>query len=62
LKMIKTNCRTWSMSRNTEKHEKWEIHTVGSRLWRENGKTWKMRNKHCRWWNIVRNTPKRWKW
>ena len=55
-------CRTWNMARNTEKLEKWELHTVGPGLWRENWKTWKMRWKHCMNWNMVRNTEKGWKW
>ena len=30
------------------------MHTVGPGIWRENGKTWKMRNAHCRLWNMAR--------
>ena len=33
--------------------------TVGSRFWRENGKTWKMRQKNCLTWNMAGNTQKR---
>ena len=32
----------------TEKHEKLEMHTVGPGIWRENCKSWKMRNTHFR--------------
>ena len=32
----------------TEKHEKGEMHTVGPGIWRENGKSQKMRNTHFR--------------
>jgi hypothetical protein len=39
--------RKWNVARNTEKHEKWETHTVGPGIWRENSKTWKMRNTNC---------------
>ena len=42
----------------TEKREKWEMHTVGHGLWRENWKSWKMRNTHCRTWNMARKTEK----
>ena len=31
----------------TEKREKLEMHTVGLGIWRENLKSWKMRNTHC---------------
>ena len=32
------------------------MHTVGPGIWRENRKTWKMRQKHCLTWNMARNT------
>ena len=35
------------MARNNEIFGKWEMHTVGPGLWRENWKTWKMRQTHC---------------
>jgi hypothetical protein len=41
---------------------KLEMHTVGTGVWQENWKSWKMRNTHCRTWNMVRNTEKREKW
>ena len=42
----------------TEKHEKWEMHTVGPGIWRENWKSLKMRNTHFRTWNMERKTEK----
>ena len=47
--------------KNNEKREKWEKHTVGPILWRENGNMWKMRHKHCLTWNMARNTEKGYK-
>ena len=35
-----------------EKSEKWEMHTVGPGIWRENWKSWKMRNTHVRTGNM----------
>ena len=55
-----TLVRYWNMTRNIEKHEKWEMHTVGPGIWREK-KSWKMRNTHFRMWNMARKTEKRWK-
>ena len=54
--------RTCSRARNTEKGGKWEMHTVGPGIWRENGKILQMKNTHCRTWNMARNTQKREKW
>ena len=31
------------MTRNIEKHEKWEMHTVGPGIWQEIWKSWKMK-------------------
>ena len=45
----------------TEKREKWEMHTVGPRIWCENWKSQKMRNSHFRTWKMARKTEKRWK-
>ena len=42
----------------TEKREKWEMHTVGPGIWRENWKSRKMRNTHFKTWNIARKTEK----
>ena len=42
----------------TEKREKWEMHTVGPGIWRENWKSRKMINTHFRTWNIARKTDK----
>ena len=42
----------------TEKCEKWEMHTVGPGIWRENWKSRKMRNTHFRTWNTARKTEK----
>jgi hypothetical protein len=42
----------------TEKHEKWEMHTVGPGIWRENWKSRKMRNTHFRTWNMARKTER----
>jgi hypothetical protein len=55
-KMRNTHWRTWSMSRNSEKSQKWEIHTLGPGLWREKWKTWKMTQKQYMTWNMSRNT------
>jgi hypothetical protein len=41
-----------------EKREKWEMHTVGPGIWRENWKSRKMRNMHFRSWNMARKTEK----
>ena len=35
------------------------MHTVAHGIWRENLKTWKMRQKHSLTWNMARNTQKR---
>ena len=50
------------MARNSEKPYIWEIHTVGTELWQENWKRWKMRHKHCMTLNIARNIEKLEKW
>ena len=42
----------------TEKREKWEMHTVGPGIWRENWKSQKMRNTHFKKWNMERKTDK----
>jgi hypothetical protein len=42
----------------TEEREKWEMHTVGPGIWRENWKSRNMRNPHFRTWNIARKTEK----
>jgi hypothetical protein len=42
----------------TEKREKWEMHTVRPRKWRENWKSRKMRNTQFRTWNMARKTEK----
>ena len=34
------------------------MHSVGPGVWRENGKSWEMRNTHGRTWNMTRNTKK----
>ena len=44
-----------------EKFEKWEMHTVGPGIWRENWKSRKMRNTHFRTGNMARKTEKVWK-
>ena len=36
----------------TKKREKWEMHTEGPGIWRENWKSRKMRNTHFRTWNM----------
>jgi len=61
-KMRETHCRTWNMVRNSEKVEKWEIHTVGTGVWREHWKSWKMRNTNCSTWNTARKSVKPEKW
>ena len=50
------------MARNTENGGKWEIHSVGTGIWWENWKTWKMRHKHCLTWNMARNNEKVREW
>jgi hypothetical protein len=50
--MRKTPGRIRNMVRNTKKREKGEMYTVEPGIWRENSKTWKMRNTHCRTLNI----------
>ena len=47
------------MVRNSEKREKWEIHTVGPELCQGNFKKWKRRHKHGLTWTIPKNTQKR---
>ena len=47
---------------NTEKREKRFIHIAGPGLWRENGKTWKMRQKQYMTCKMSRNTEKHEKW
>ena len=42
----------------TKKREKWEMHTEGPGIWRENWKSRKMRNTHFRAWNMARKTEK----
>ena len=34
------------------------MHTAEPGIWRENGKSWKMRNTHGRTWNFARNSQK----
>ena len=34
------------------------MHTVEPVIWRENGKSWKMRNTHGRTWNFAQNSQK----
>jgi hypothetical protein len=41
-----------------EKREKWEVHTIGPGIWRENWKSRKIRNTHFRTWNMARKTEK----
>ena len=49
---------TWKMTKITEKCEKWEMHTVGPGIWRENWKSRKMKNTHFRTWNMARKPEK----
>ena len=42
----------------TKIREKWEMHTEGPGIWRENWKSRKMRNTHFRTWNMARKTEK----
>jgi co-chaperonin GroES (HSP10) len=39
----------------TEKHEKWEMHTVGPGIWRETWKSRKMRNIHLTTWKMTKS-------
>ena len=59
--MRNTHCRTLIMARKLKKKKsgKRETHMVGTGIWRETLKTWKMKHKHCITWNMARNTPKR---
>ena len=50
------------MSRNSEKHEKWEICTVGPGLWQEISQTRKRETHMLGLWNMARNTEKVEKW
>ena len=43
-KMRYKHCLTWNKARNTQKRGNSKMHTVRPRVWRENGKSWKMRN------------------
>jgi hypothetical protein len=43
---------------NTQKVQKWEMHTVGPGIWREHWKSRKIRNTHFRIWNMARKTEK----
>ena len=60
--MGNTHCTIWNIVRNNEKREKWEMHTVGPGIWRENWKTWKKRHKDCLTLNMATNNEKDWKW
>jgi hypothetical protein len=42
----------------TKKREKWQMHTEGPGIWRENWKLRKVGNTHFRTWNMARNTEK----
>ena len=42
---------TWNMARNSQKHGKWKMYTVGPGVCREIWTSWKMRKRHCRIWN-----------
>ena len=42
----------------TEKRDKWEMHTVGPGICRENWKSRKMRITHIRTWNMARKDEK----
>ena len=46
------------MARNSEKREKWEMHTVGLEFGENIEKTWKMRYTHFKTWNME---EKHWK-
>jgi hypothetical protein len=48
--------------RNSQKRWKWQMHIIGSGVWQEKWKSWKMRNTHCRRGNMARNTENRVKW
>jgi hypothetical protein len=77
-KMWNTPCRTWNMARKLtnkknetqklfdmetlKKREKWEMHTVGPGIWRENWPTSKMWHTQCRTWNMAKNSEKCEKW
>jgi len=60
--MVQKHHGTCNITRNTEKGEKWEMHTVELGVWQGNWKSWKMRNTHCMMWNMARNTEKPEKW
>ena len=58
--MRNKHSRTLIMARKLKKKSgKRETHMVGTGIWRETLKTWKMKHKHCITWNMARNTPKR---
>jgi hypothetical protein len=39
----------------TEKREKWEMHTVGPGIWRDNWKSWKVRNILLTTWKMMKS-------
>jgi hypothetical protein len=45
------------MTKNIEKYEKWQMHTIGPGIWREL-KITELRNTHFRPWNMSRKTEK----
>ena len=51
-KMRNAHSLTWNMAKNTEKHWKWELHTLRPGSWGETWKICKMKHKHCMTWNI----------
>jgi len=54
--MRKTYSMIWIVVRNSEIRENVKMKTVGSRIWREKKKRWKMRHRHCITWNVARST------
>ena len=60
LKIMEMRNIHWRLEKwwNHWKTWKWEMHTGGLGIWRENWKSRKIRNTHFRTWNIARKTEK----
>jgi hypothetical protein len=55
----------WNIATNTEKREKWNMHTVGPRIWQKKMKKrgkWESHTVGSGIWQKKKNEKKKWKW
>ena len=58
MKNDKCTLQDLAYGEKTDKRGKWKTHMVGTGLWQENSKTWKMRHTQCRACYMARNSEK----